>query len=328
MRRRILSLVLAGLAILALSGSVFAQVMARTDQIVGFAETVGVPPVAEGTFVAQVQPTDVISASMGTVLAPYVTDLDAWFAQNFGWRSSMPVTFLLFSNGEDLVNAAQTFAGGPLDRNLVLSRPSFLIQATQSAMNVQAGNWAILVNTDVNAATERSADLVNTFAAEIGILPVPFPGPEEGMRLIQWSMARDYANLMEIDLTGTAGPAFFREGFADAIAFRLVSGTPQEAGRPEVVADVLVTTGTLPTLTDLEQNWESFVSVGGETFDVARGIAFLSTNTVFNNVGGANTLNILQRTAAGESFESALQSVTGFSLFDLNVAYQSLIPLP
>lgn len=331
MRPRTLSLVLAGLAILVFAGSAFAQVV-RTDAIVGFSGVEGVPSVAEGTFSPTVAASDATSADIGTGLAPYVADLDAWFATNFGWRSSRPVTFVLFSNGEDMVNAVGTLRGSALspdERNQVLSRPSFLMQATQSGLDIQAGDWAILVNTDIDAATQLAQDLNSRFLVEASILPVLQTsfGPEDGMRQIQWSMARDLAALMEMDVAGTAGPFFYRAGLADAAAFRVVPGTPQESGQPRVVTDFLVT-NTLPSLSDIEQNWISLVSTGGESFDLARGVAFLSTNTVLNQVGGVSALNILRATASGEEFESALQSATGLSLFDLNTAYQSLIPQP
>ncbi len=329
MRRRILSLVLAAMALLALASSAFAQVtvqITRADQIIGFAETQGIPAVAEGTFVPRVLAADPVSGSLGTLISPYVTDLDAWFATNFGFRPSTPTTFLLFSNGEDLVAAANSL-GSPAGTGLILGTPSHLMQATESGFGIQPGEWVILVNLDIQAATETSADLTSRFASEIGFLPIPLPTEMDGMRLIQWSMAREYAMLMEMLVAGTAGPEFFREGLADAISFRIVPGTPTESGRAEAVAQFQLT-NPLPTVSDLEQNWDFITRPGGLIFDVARGIAFLSTNTVFNQVGGASALNVLQRVAAGENFESALQSVSGFSLFDLNSAFQSLIPTP
>ncbi len=330
MRHRILSLVLAGLAILALASSAFAQV-GRMDQIIGFAQTPGIPSVASGTFVPQVQATDDVSATAGTLLVPYVDDLQAWVASNLGWRSSRPVTFLLFSNTDSLINTVQALRGSPLspdERNLVLSQPSFLVEATNSADGVQAGNPAILVNTDLNAATQTAMDLAGAFNLQVGLVPPPPATQDDGMRLIQQSMARNYATLMELDTSGTAGPSFYREGLADAVAFRVVPGTPQESGQPETVSSVLATTGTLPTLANLEQNWNSFVIPGGTSFDTAHGIAFLSTNTVFDKVGGAGALSILRDTAAGQNFDTALQLVSGFSLDQLNTAYQPLIPAP
>ncbi len=326
MRRRVLSVVLAVMAVLAFAGIASAQIV-RTDTIIGFAQTQAVPAVAEGTFVPRVQPTDTISASMGEPIASYVTDLDAWFAVNFGFRPSTPVTFLLFSNGEDTATAATNLAGGAVDRNLVLSRPSFLVQATQPASGIQTGEWAILVNLDMDAAAQTFTDLLTNFHAQVGFAPPPaIATPEQAMLLVQQSMARDYATLMEMQLTGNAGPIFYREGLADAISFRIVPGSPEEFGRALSVAEFQLTGNPLPTLSSLEQTWETIISPGGQIFDVSRGIAFLSVNTVFNQAGGPAALNVLQQTAAGQDFNTALQSITGFSLDQLNLSYQSLIP--
>ena len=331
MRHRVLSFVLVAVTLLALTGSVFAQ-GTRVDQIVGFAQTPGVPAVASGTFQPTVMATDLPTQQMAAVLSPYVTDMDAWFAMNFGWRSSKPVTFVLFSNGQNEINALQSMVGPGqvVNTNLVLSRPSFPLLIGNSAFGIPIGEWAILVNTSLDTATQQAGQLNSLFYTENGVFPIPMSSilesQDEGMRLMQESMAADYAGLMEVDTAGNAGPTWYRLGLANTIAFQIVPGTPMQGGQPMTVATYQHVNNTLPPLTDLEQNWNGIIGLGGQIVDVAHGIAYLSTSFVVGQAGGMNALDVLKSTASGQDFNTALQSITGFSLPMLNLQYQSLIP--
>jgi hypothetical protein len=329
MRRRVLSLVLAAMALLAVAGSASAQ-MIRVDQIQGFQQMMPETPVASGTFMPQVRATDEVTASLGTVVAPYITDLDAWFASSFQWRPSTPTHFLLVADEQQLVNTVESFRGMALtseERNTVLSRPTHLMQATMPSMGVEAGHWVILVNLDENAALFTAQGLQGRFAVQVGMPVTPFPTEtQEGWRLIQWSIARDYANLMVMETAGMGGPQFYREGFVDTVAFRLVPGTPLESGTASLVANYRFNNNELPTLMTLESNWEGFISSASVNFDLARGISFLSVNNVFNEVGPMRSLEVLMRTSRGESYTRVLEDVSGFSLDGLNQSYTSLIP--
>ncbi len=369
MRHRALSLALAGLVILATAASAFAQAViptpfntagvaanGRVDILVGYSQSQVVPPVAPGTFVPQVTAIDMTAAPMGTTIVPYVQDLDAYFATSFGWRSSKPVTVLLYSNSSNLQAGLQSFTGGTINanqQNLALSEPAALIPVTNGDGLVPTGGWAILVNTDIDAAAQQYANLagqVNSINASLvpggtggGISSAQVVSPSSfntgvlsqdqifsnGMAMIQESLARQYANLMMTDLGGINVPVWFRQGLGDSLAFTIVPGIPLEPGLSMAVARSQSNTGMLPTLTQINAGgFPALLSTGGTSGAIGEGVSFLATQSLLNNTSGTQIANLLKGIGSGQSFQTALLSSTGFNLDTLNNRYQSLIPLP
>jgi hypothetical protein len=352
MRHRVLSLALTGLVVLATAATAFAQVAiitptaanGRVDQIVGFAQTPGVPPVAPGTFVPQVTATDPTSAAMGTALVPYVQDLDAYFATRFGWRPSQPVTVVLYPDSTSLSSGLQGFTGGTLSADQLsqaTSQPAALIMATQAIGQVPANSWVIAVNTNIDQAAQQfinsasqigsvNASLVPTgTSTSFSISPdVVSNTGNNGMAMIQESLAYQYANVMMNDLAGANGPLWFRQGLPNSIAFAIVPGVPADSGLAETVARYQNVNNTLPTLGQIQDGWNTFLSAGGTSANLAQGIAFLSVRTLTNTLSGPKLVDFLKGLGAGQSFNSLLQSSTGFNLDTLNSQYQSLIPMP
>lgn len=353
MRHRGLSLALAGLMILSTTAGAFAQVVIpgqttllaptdiRPDQINGFAQTQGVPPVASGTFQPQVVATDPITASQGSTLAPYIQDMDAFLASRFGWRPSKPVTVFLYPDAQSLTTAQAGFQGTAFGDVTPPSQPATFIVASQpNGTSVAPGDYVILVNTDANAA----ADQFNALAAQFGSLTnqpglVPNISTSTGAstdianqnnatKYIEESIARRYADMMIQDLSGTNAPQWVQQGLADAIAFSIVPGIPSEAGRPLVAAQQQAANQPVPTLNQLEQNFTAFTSPGGASLETALGISFLGGQSLLNTVTGPQVASILSGVGAGQSFDSQLQSTAGFNLDQLNTSAQSLIPIP
>ena len=355
MRHRTLSLASAVVAILALTSSAFAQavitetttgtipgpavfdITGRTDQIFGFSQTPGVPPVAPGTFQPKVQATDPTTAASGIPMVSYVSDLDAWMATNFGWRSSTPVTFLLFPDSQSLLSAYGTITGTPAtpeQTSTILSRPAFLLNsATNGFDGVNPGEAVILVNMDTDAAMQTYGNLQSQFNVETStpgsVLPPVSPTVQNATQLIQESMARNYALLMENQISGNTNSTMLKDGLADTIAFRIVPGTPEQAGRPMAVATAQATSIIpVPDVGTLDQNWSSFISTPGITFDVARGLAVLSAESLLSRVSPTTAMEIMRSEANGRPLDVALAFFGGPSLPSLNSATESLIPIP
>ena len=59
---------------------------------------------------------------------------------------------------------------------------------------------------------------------------------------------------------------------------------------------------------------------------VAYGVSYLSVEYLAEKVGGMPLLEVLRKTQRGESFETALQEVTGYSLDRLDREYRAKIP--
>ncbi len=355
MKYRVLSVAMAGLVILATAASAFAQAITipstptslRPDVISDFRLLPGIPPVAEGTFSINVTATDPFSGTQAITLSPYIQDMEAFFASNFGWRSSKPVSVLLFPDSQSLLSSLGSLRGTPItspqESSLILSQPAFLQFVTTGNGVVPDNSWVILVNTDQNAAAQTFDALSNQFFSINNSIISPgslIPGGNPNtttvtgditgaaMTMIEESIARQYANLMINDLAGIAGPQWFREGLADSIAFSIVPGIPQQSGEAEAVANSQVTGFPIPTLSQLDTTFAPLVSTGGQSAAVAQGISFLGARSLLNTIGGQNLPSFLRGLASGTSFASQVQSSAGFSLEQLNANTQSLIPVP
>ncbi len=359
MRHRVLSLATAGLLILSTAVTAFAQVAVtspflpagqtvtttRVDQIIGFADFVGVPPVASGTFQPQVQATDPIAAGLGADLIPYVRDLDAFFASRFGWRPSRPTFVLLFPNADALSTALSGFRGGAAVLPEELSRPAIFTPVSQGSGTVPSNSYAILVNMDQDVAAQTFNQLAEQFAfltspanlipgATTVISPIGAPVGEasnasrNAMLEIQESLAKQYGEMMVRDLAGTNSPLWFQEGLTDSIAFSIVPGAPEESGQAMAAAQFQAIGNTLPTLSQLGVTFPTLVGGGGLQGAATQGISFLGARSLLNAVPGTQIADLLRGVGAGQPFQTQLQSSTGFNLDQLNTQAQSLIPIP
>ncbi|GEM_PF-5380732 len=349
MRHRALSLTLAGLAVLLMATTVFAQTTfvttGRVDTIIGFSQARVPTEVAPGTFVPQVRAMDRLAAAQGEPIVSYVTDLETYFVDRFGWRPSAETTVLLYTNNETMIGDLQSLRGTPMT-DLVsingLSQPAILTKVNQSNGPVPEGSWAILVSLDMDAANRMFNEqafqfsVINNQSSLIPGVNVPTTNTidqaaldaRNAMAMIQQSLARQYTQLMIEDLAGISGPEWFRSGLADSISFALVPGVPQEQGEALAVARYEELNNNIPTLSQIQDVWSFFIGQGGLTAETARGIGFLASRTLTNTLSGSQIASILENLGSGSSFDSQLQSTAGFDLAELDIQFQSLIPIP
>jgi hypothetical protein len=352
MRHRALSLALAGMMILSTAVGAFAQTVTtgttsvlaptdiRPDTINGFAQTQGVPSVASGTFQPQVVATDAVTAAQGTTLAPYITDLDAFFASRFGWRPSKPVTVFLYPDTQSLTTALGGFQGNaPGVAATAPDQPATFMVASQSnGTTVNPGDYVILVNTDVDAAAQQFNALAGQFGSltnQPSLVPninagvtTDVANQNNGTKYIEESIARQYASMMIQDTSGASAPQWLQQGLADAIAFSIVPGIPSEAGRTMIVGQQQAANVPLPTLSQLGQDFTALTSPGGTSQETALGISFLGAQSLLSTVSGPQIVSILRGVGSGQSLDAQLQSTAGFNLDQLNSNIQSLIPIP
>jgi len=350
MRHRVLSLAMAGLVILATAVSAFAQVavitptaLGRVDQIVNFASTNGVPPLQSGTFQPQIRATDTISAGQGAQMVSYVQDLDAYFANRFGWRSSKPVSVQFYSSSSNLINDAQSLMGGTLSTdqsNIATSEPAFLFMATQGNGVVPANSWVIAVNTDPSIAAQQFMNVAGSITSiNAGLVPsgtqvntsltpeVVNNTTNNATAMIQESIAKQYTNLMMSDLGGNNVPQWFRDGLSNSIAFSIVPGFPTESGWAETVARSQSNNMSVPAVSQLGQSFPTLLGAGGSSAAIAEGISFLGARSLLDTLGGTNMTSFLKGLGSGTSFDSELSNF-GTSFSQLNSQTQSLIPIP
>ncbi len=122
-----------------------------------------------------------------------------------------------------------------------------------------------------------------------------------------------------------AGPQWFKEGLAQWNAYSKIWGTIGEKSHVHY-AYAFYSQGTLPSLTSLNSNWSDYAGSAPEKLEAAYGASYLAVKYLAGRVGGMPLLQTLQRVAAGESFDSALQNATGYSVGRLDGEYKGSIP--
>lgn len=336
MRRRALSLLvslaLTAVVMLVFSGSAFAQ--SQPNAIRG-SNALNIP-VAAGTNQPKVILGDAAAGDWGLTYAPFVADLDDWVAQNFGWRSSKPVTFVLFSNVDSETGAIQAARGTPFttnEMNVVRSQGAYLMGTTAPYLDAPAG-WVIFVNTDIFAARQRFDIIQGTYqdldlsASRVRNNRLKLTGSSGAQRvgLIQYEMARSYAEAMVLETGGGRAPDWLEEGLADLLASRVMPGTLYDENRPMLISENMNNTGAVPTVTQLNADWPAWAGAGGLKFELSRGVAFLAVATIADRVGPGGVLNIIKRVGGGEDVNAVLMSAANLNVNQLNVLYQSKVP--
>jgi len=138
-------------------------------------------------------------------------------------------------------------------------------------------------------------------------------------------LTHEYTHVMQSDAAGGLGPTWFQEGMAELAAFVEVPEATPYLDRSRYVAGSL-DRGDLPSLRSLQTGWQEMVKSGGERGQLAYGMSYLAVKYLSDNVGGMPLLQVLERTGRGEQFESALQSVTGYTVDRLDTEYRQIIP--
>ncbi len=256
-------------------------------------------PVPLGSYSPDVKAMDDESGGRGVMIKEFLAGIDQEWARVWGWRPRRPVTVYLYFDGYRLANGMSQILGqnlSPYDMDRIAAT-----NAVARGNDLQTGGWAILMNLYYRSNVDDWEDVTKA------------------------NLLHEYAYIMETDLAGEAGPQWFREGMALWMAYAKIGSTISERSMTGYAA-TFQSKGTLPTLQTLTSNWNGFVSSGSEQYEAAHGAAYLAVKHAAGNVGGMPILQVLQRTAAGESFESALQGATGYSISRLDSEYRGSIP--
>lgn len=294
MRRSLLSMLLALVAALTITGSAAAQL---PPPVVVPADT------PAGTFVPVVLGTDAVSAAQGVWVTNFVLgQVDPQFLAEWGYRPTRPVTVYLFDGGDALA------FGYSVVTEQALTVPELeLIASLDRVYTVEdqrTGGWGILVNLSPGNGTTTWLDEIRA---------VIYHG---------------YAQVMIQDRAGTAGPLWYREGLAQLIAYANVPGAPSLSQRVFQAA-TFNAQGMLPSLGDLspEGNWVDFTGMSPQARDAALGFSYLALN-LMSPIGGLTLLDVLTDVQEGVTFEAALLSRTGYTVERLSDQTQLRMPSP
>lgn len=255
-------------------------------------------PVPFASYIPDVKAMDYESGGPGVMVKSFVLDLDAEWARVWGWRPHRPATIYLYRDGYGLADGMTQVLGLPLTSDDILR--IVVTNAVARGNDRSTGGWAILVNLGYRW------------------------GYEDWESTIQALLVHEYSHIMQTDLAGHAGPAWFREGIAQWSAYTRVTTTAAEEGVTGYAA-TFHSNGTLPSLMTLNSSWNEVLNTGPQQLEAAYGAAYLSVKYLTGRVGGMPLLQTLQRTAAGESFETALERTTGYSINRLEAEYRSSV---
>lgn len=256
-------------------------------------------PVPLGSYPPDVKAMDEESGGHGVMVKAFMQSVDEEWSRVWGWRPRRPTTIYLYVDGYRMAAGLAQITGvhlTPADMDRIAST-----SAIARGNDSQTGGWAILMNLNYRWSTEDWEDTTKA------------------------NLLHEYAHLMLVDLAGDAGPQWFREGLAQWMSYSEITGTVAEKGVLHYTASFYARR-SLPALTTLTDGWNEFISTAPENLEAAYGASYLAVKYLTGKVGGMPPLQALQRTAAGESFEAALQTVTGYTVDRLDAEYKSSIP--
>ena len=264
-----------------------------------------VPPTPTPTpFPSQSYPPDVKamdaeSGGHGVMVKSFLQGLDQQWARVWGWRPHRPTTVYLYNDGYRMADGAASIMGLHID---YWNLDNFAVNSSVLRGNdLQTGGWAILMNLSYRYGLDDWEDTTKS------------------------NLLIEYARVMQMDLTNDVGPEWFKQGLALWMAYSTIGGTVSEKSHVHY-AYTYYTAGTLPSLMTLSTNWNDFLGAAPENLEVGYGASYLAIKYLSGKVGGMPLLQTLQRVAAGESFDSALQNATGYSVARLDGEYKSTIP--
>ncbi len=260
------------------------------------------PPTAVTAFapsyVPDIRAMDDEAGGPGVMVKSFVEATAEEWARVWGWRPHRPATFYLYRNGANFAADYARITGVTLGHGAAESLAT--TGAVVRGADLLTGGYAALFNLNYRTGTDDWEDTTKALALH------------------------EYAYMMQTDLAGNAGPTWFREGLAQWCAYSRVWETPAERS-VEGYAILFKNRGTLPTLGTLTTSWDSFVAPGGENVEAAFGASYLAVKYLASRVGGMPLLQTLQRNAAGQDFDSALEATTGYSISRLESEYRSAV---
>lgn len=257
------------------------------------------PPASSQTYSPDVRAMDSESAGLGVTVKNFAAEVDSEWARVWGWRPHRPTTVYLYYDGYRLATGMNEILGSNLswwDMERIATT-----NIAARGHDIRTGGWAILMHVNYRW------------------------GLDDWEATTKATFLHEYAYLMMMEIAGDAGPQWFREGFAQWITYNKVSSTSSEQSVIDYTSRAKKN-GTLPALHTLTSSWSTVISSSSQNLETAYGVSYLAVKYLTQKVGGMPPLQVLQRTAAGENFETALSALTGYNLNTLNGEYRSIIP--
>ncbi|HEX2924426.1 MAG TPA: hypothetical protein VHS28_10430 [Chloroflexota bacterium] len=264
----------------------------------GGAVVAGAPPAAPPIFEPVVKAMDEQSGKAADAVTVLLKAVDQEWARVWGWQPSKPTTIYLYFDGDQMADGFSVISGQPLTgvRRNDLSRGAAGIMTVDGG----TGGWAVMLNLGGHYGARESDEYIKAV------------------------LVHEYTHVMQADVAGATGPAWFREGMAELNAYVKAPGAVRYFDRPSFVSWYRQL-GKLPTLSYLQDNWQKLERTG-EMEQVIYGVSYLAVEYLSEKVGGMPLLEVLRKTANGEAFEMALQETTGYSLDRLDREYRAKIP--
>ncbi len=243
---------------------------------------------------------DAQSAGPGATAKALMTAINEEWASQWGWKPSKPTTVYLYFDGYGFADGIAQIAGesiSPEEREFIARNVSGV------AMDVDAltGGYAVVMNLGYRWGSP-------TWEAETKTV-----------------LVHEYTHVMQQDVAGGAGPIWFREGMAELMAYVRVQNSPYLRSRLYYVAQAS-NQGWLPSLPQLQNDWGGAVTRTPQSAQAAYGTSSLAVKYLADKVGGMPLRQVLEKVAAGTDFNSALSSVTGYTVERLDSEYRSTIP--
>ena len=243
--------------------------------------------------------------------ANFANRVAADWNRSFGWTVPKPLTVNLYINGIIMAADAGYFSVSPMTIGQLINI------ANQPTVGVRdgrpigpgGGNGGWIEGVNVN------------YTGRVTQIGTTTPPAET-----QGHLVHDLALGMMQDVAGAGGPAWFKEGLADLLANGTVPGM-NEVNQRAQAWHTANGSGVLATVPTVNADWDNLVGTSGLIRDSSFKVADQAVFFLAQKVGVPALVGILQRTSAGEDFESVLQSVTGYSLSQLDAAYRVTMPL-
>ncbi len=301
MKRLLLSLGLAVMCTFALSGAAFAQT----------APTPTPTPVPTNPNI-HVVGKDPAGNADGQIpwYSNFANTLAASWNKSFGWTVPRPLTINLYTSGIIMAADAGFYNVMPysLDQLLTVANQPTVAVRDRRPIGPGGGNGGWIIGVNVNYT-----GIVSQIAATTP------PTETQG-----W-LAYDMATGMLQDVAGTGGPTWFRVGLADLLANSTVPGMV-EVGQRDSAWRMALGNNMLPSVANINSNWDSLMGADQMTRDATYKVADQAVFFLAQKVGVPALVGVLQKTSAGEDFQTALQAATGYNLTTLDSAYRVTMP--
>ncbi len=252
----------------------------------------------QGPYTPELKAMDEQAGGPAISLKERLREIDEEWARTWGWRPSKPVVIRLYSDGVAMASAI----GEMLGESFTEEEKIYISWSIAGiAMNdPKTGGYAVAMNVGHYTPGQASGDV--EFTA---------------------TMVHEYTHVMQLDVAGEAGPTWFVEGMAELLAYTKAPTSPARAAEISAVSRAK-REGYLPTLRQMQNNWVDLVGGQWRAGEVY-GASYLAVRYLAEMVGGMPLRLVLEMVASGADFDSALSSITGYTVERLDAEYRANI---